>query len=63
MLTGMSRSKSKSKDSRLPITYNILKEITSVLPTICSSDYEICLFTAAFVLAFFAFLRVDEITC
>jgi len=41
MLTGMRRSKSKSKDSRLPITYNILKEMTSVLPAICSSDYEI----------------------
>jgi hypothetical protein len=51
MLTGMRRSKSKSKDSRLPITYNILKEITSVLPAICSSDFEICLVTAAFVLA------------
>ena len=62
MLTGMTRSNSKSKDSRLPITYNILKEITSVLPAICSSDYEIRLFTAAFVLAFFAFLRVGEIT-
>jgi len=63
MLTGMTRSNSKSKDSRLPITYNILKEITSVLPAICSSDYEIRLFTAAFVLAFFAFLRVGEKTC
>jgi hypothetical protein len=65
MHTSMRRSKSKSKDSRLPITYtyNIWTEITSVLPAICSSDFEICLVTAAFVLAIFAFLRVEEITC
>ena len=57
MLTGMRRSKSKSKDSRLPITYNILKEMTSVLPAICSSDMKSALLLQRLYWPFLAFFE------
>ena len=40
----------------------MLKRIILSLQTICSSLYEACLFSSAFSLAFFAMLRVSEIT-
>jgi hypothetical protein len=40
----------------------MLKRIIHSLQTICSSLYEACLFSSAFSLAFFAMLRVSEIT-
>ncbi|XP_072050355.1 uncharacterized protein [Amphiura filiformis] len=50
-------------DSRLPITPPILNKLVQHLPSICSSSYEAQLFKAAFLLAFFGFLRVGELTC
>ncbi len=50
-------------DSRYPITLPILQRIVSVLPSVCASTYEVILFRAAFLLAFFGFLRVSEFTC
>ena len=47
-------------DSRLPITPSLLSKLVKILPVICKSSYEVQLFTAAFLLAFFGFLRVGE---
>lgn len=60
LLEGLKRS-ARVRESRLPITQNILQHILSVLPVVCSNFYESHLFAAAYCLAFFAFLRVSEL--
>ena len=60
MLQGMKRSK-RSKDVRLPITFEILNKILKRLPVVCSSPYAALLFTAAFSMVYHGFLRVGEI--
>ena len=50
-------------DTRLPITPAILMRLCQVLPVLCKSQFEALLFKAAFLLAFFGFLRVSEFTC
>lgn len=52
-----------NQDSRCPITVEILCKLVSMLPSVCISFYEAVLFRAAFLLAFFGFLRVSEFTC
>ncbi len=59
MIEGMKRLK-PLKDSRLPITIELLNNMVSALPAICTSNYETLLFSAAFCLAFFGFLRIGE---
>jgi len=49
-------------DSRLPITLPILRNIIEVTPSLCSTAYNAFLFKAMCTTAFFAFLRVGEIT-
>ena len=39
-----------------------LKQLLAILPAICWDNYEAKIFSAAFTLAFFVFLRVGEIT-
>ncbi|XP_052720177.1 uncharacterized protein LOC128191871 [Crassostrea angulata] len=56
LLDGLRRLKGKA-DSRLPITEEILGRIVGALCNICSNTYESKLFTAAYTLVFFAFLR------
>ena len=48
--------------TRLPITLAILRNILTQTPTICPSLYRARLFTAMCTTAFFAFLRVGELT-
>lgn len=50
------------KDVRCPITLPILQRLVSVLPTVFSNSYDCKLFAAAFLVAFFGFLRVGEFT-
>jgi hypothetical protein len=50
-------------DGRLSITPNILTSIIQKLTSVCKSQFEVYLFRAAFLLAFFCFLRVGELTC
>ena len=50
-------------DTRLPISLPILRTVLQQTPTICSSEYRGYLFKAMCTTAFFAFLRVGEITC
>ncbi len=56
------RRHNTSPDSRLPITVSILDNLIQKLPVICNSSYEVTLFKASYLLAFFGFLRVGEIT-
>lgn len=49
-------------DSRLPITLPILARIVTTSELVVSSNYEKLLFKAMCSLAFFAFLRIGEIT-
>jgi hypothetical protein len=49
-------------DSRLPITLPILRSLIEVAPRTTGSHYQIHQFQAMCALAFFAFLRIGEIT-
>ena len=52
----------KRPDCRRPITLQILRQLLHVLDGICSSNYELVLFRAAYLLAYFGFMRVGELT-
>lgn len=49
-------------DSRLPITLPILDKLVSSATSLQGSTYQICQFQAMCALAFYAFLRIGEIT-
>lgn len=61
MLEGSKRTKIP-RDVRCPITMPILGRMLIALPHVCNSSYDVALFRAAFLLAFFGFLRVGEFT-
>ena len=61
MLQGMQRL-DKKNDSRKPITIDMLQKRIPILRMVCSSNYEIHSLSAAFLFAFFGFLRIGEIT-
>ena len=61
ILKGYGKLSSRA-DTRLPITLPILRNILTQTPTICPSLYRARLFTAMCTTAFFAFLRVGELT-
>ncbi|XP_022103377.1 uncharacterized protein LOC110986066 [Acanthaster planci] len=52
----------RSTDTRRPITIDLLGKICNILGATTSSIDEAALFRAAFLLAFFGFLRVGEFT-
>lgn len=60
LLEGCARLK-KKKDVRLPISYNLLKKICGVLHQVCLDEFEVKIFKAAFLLAYFGMFRVSEI--
>ncbi|MES9882771.1 MAG: tyrosine-type recombinase/integrase [Sedimenticola sp.] len=60
MLEGFHRIK-KTPDTRVPIMYNTLAAICTVLHQICFSQYEVILFKAVYTLAFFGLFRVSEL--
>jgi hypothetical protein len=62
LLDGIKRCSLNKSDSRLPITRELLGKIVSVLPTICKSSFESCLFKTAFSLCYHGMLRVSELT-
>ena len=49
------------RDTRRPVTFGVLGGIVEQLPRVCSSLYEVALFKAAFLLAFFGAFRVGEL--
>ncbi len=51
-----------SIDTRMPITLAVLRTILHHTPIMCPSEYREYLFKAMCTTAFFAFLRVGEIT-
>lgn len=60
LLDGMNRSQ-RRRDTRQPVTINLLHLLVHNLKFVCLSHYESILFTAAFMVAFYALLRVSEI--
>ena len=60
LLEGFRRTRQR-RDVRAPITEAILQKVCPVLPDICFSTYESCLFKAAYLVAYFGLLRVSEI--
>ena len=61
LLEGSRRLDSR-RDLRRPITFSILRRIVPALDSICTNQFEAQLFRAAFLFAFFGFLRVGEFT-
>ncbi|XP_062616410.1 uncharacterized protein LOC134278099 [Saccostrea cucullata] len=61
MLNGFKQLKHR-KDSRSPITFPLLVKLIDSLQHVCRNYYEKLLFSSAYGLAFFALLRVGEIT-
>ena len=57
-----SKRQGKRADTRRPISLSILRNLSQILQGICHSTFETYLFRAAFLLAFFGFMRVGEIT-
>jgi hypothetical protein len=49
-------------DTRKPVSIDLLQKLVSCLPHACSSSYQVKLFTAMFITAFFALLRISEFT-
>lgn len=60
VMEGFKRSDRRT-DSRVPITIDLMKVLLPALQNTCSSVYEQHLFKAAFLLAFFGFLRIGEV--
>jgi site-specific recombinase XerD len=60
LLEGCSRLR-KTRDTRAPITKNILSSIILQLPNVCYNLYETDLFKAIFTLAYFGLFRVSEL--
>jgi len=56
------RRMNPTKDSRLPITIDILARIMHILPLICYNNYECSLFQGMFLVSFWGLFRVGEIT-
>ena len=61
MMTGAYKLGAKP-DARLPITPAILRQIIQALPFLALSSYTTSMLKAMFLLAFFGFLRVGELT-
>ena len=55
------RKGNRSRDTRRPVSFGILQAICGVLVEVCSSEYEVSLFRAAFTIAFFGAFRVGEL--
>lgn len=51
-----------NKNSRLPTRSELLNTFIPTLQRVCDTIFEVKLFTAAFILAFHAMLRIGEIT-
>jgi integrase len=62
MLEGMKRKNPQQSDIRASISIDLLKRLIKSLHHVCSSHYDARLLSAAFSLAYFAMLRVSEIS-
>ncbi|KAM3940554.1 uncharacterized protein RB166_000511 [Leptodactylus fuscus] len=55
------RRGSRTRDTRRPLSFQILGDLLGVLGRVCNSDYEVRLFGLAFSLAFFGAFRISEL--
>lgn len=62
MLEGIRKTKGRNNNLRQPVTVSMLQKLLSSLKSICRSQYECMLFSAAFSLAYIALLRISEFT-
>lgn len=62
MLAGCRKLHPKGSDSRKPIDKVMLSKLCDALPALFDNRYTCKLYNAAFCLAFYAFLRVGELT-
>lgn len=60
LLEGCRRSR-PSSDNRAPITFSVLTRVVGALHSVCFSNYEVKLFTAAYLLTYYGMLRVSEV--
>eukprot|EP00079_Xenopus_tropicalis_P017651 XP_004917932.1 PREDICTED: uncharacterized protein LOC101734453 [Xenopus tropicalis] len=60
-IKGFKRGK-VSRDTRRPISFELLGKLQSVLSQVCFSEFEVRLFQTAFALAFFGAFRIGELT-
>lgn len=60
-LAEWSRLEGARKDGRRPLNLHTLGEMLHALQSVCSSAYEVTLFAAAFILAFYGAFRVYEL--
>ena len=60
MLKGFQKNR-PTKDTRAPITIDILKALPRALQSVCSSNYEALLFSTIFSVAYFGFLRLGKL--
>ena len=51
-----------SSDTRLPVTYSILQQLVRSLQYTCNSHFFRIVFKAMYLVAFYSFLRIGEIT-
>lgn len=61
-LLGVANSQPPSLPTRLPVTPALLASIHDILSHVTETVYDLCLFRAVFLLAFFDFLQVSEYT-
>ena len=61
-LLGATHSLNNQADIRLPITKPILHRLLAALSFVCTIRYDNIMYAAAFLLAFYAFLRIGEMT-
>ncbi len=61
MLEGKRRD-NPIKDSRLPITATVLEKRITTLHFLSSNMYELALFKAVYLVNYFGFMRVSEVT-
>ena len=59
LLAGCRRDNS-TRDQRWPISVSVLARMIRALPHICNNQYEVILFQAAMLCAFFGFMRIGE---
>ncbi|XP_073484962.1 uncharacterized protein [Aquarana catesbeiana] len=59
-MKGYRRAK-PGRDSRRPVSFQLLGQLVGCLNNVCSTGYEAVLFRAAFALAFFGAFRISEL--
>lgn len=55
------RRSQKHRDSRRPVSFELLGRVLAQLVVMCSSDYEVLLFKTLFSLVFFGAFRIGEL--